>query len=75
MRDGINIDHSQRNVGDQSTQTGQGPSRTGTQICAYFLMIAEINHGNHLTLGPVLAIPTQTPHLNKNLTSHLMNHA
>ena len=43
MRDGRNTDHSQRNVNDQSTQTGQGLSQAGAQIRAYFLMIVEIS--------------------------------
>jgi hypothetical protein len=42
MRRGSNVDHSQRTVNDQSTQTGQGLSRAGAQIRAYFLTIAEI---------------------------------
>jgi hypothetical protein len=41
MRGGSNIDHSQRNVSDQSTQTGQGLSQTEAQIRVYFLTIAE----------------------------------
>ena len=41
MRGGSNIDHSQNNVGDQSTQTGQGSGQAEAQICAYFLMIVE----------------------------------
>jgi hypothetical protein len=40
MRGGSNIDHSQRNVNDQSTQTGQGSSQAEVQIRAYFLAIA-----------------------------------
>ena len=40
-RGGSNIDHSQRNVGDQSTQTGQGPSQEEAQIRVYSLTIAE----------------------------------
>jgi hypothetical protein len=43
MRGGNNIDHSQRNVIDQSTQTGQGSSEAEAQICAYFLTIVEIS--------------------------------
>ena len=42
MHGGINIDHSQRNVGHQSTQTGQGSSQTEAQIRAYFPTIADI---------------------------------
>jgi hypothetical protein len=38
---GSNIDHSQRNVSDQSIQTGQDLSQAEAEICAYFLMIAE----------------------------------
>jgi hypothetical protein len=41
MRGGSNIDHSQRNVSDQSTQTGHGSSQAEAQIRAYFLTIAE----------------------------------
>jgi hypothetical protein len=41
MRGGNNIDHSQRNVSDQSTQIGQGLSQTEAQIRAYCLTIAE----------------------------------
>jgi hypothetical protein len=41
MRGGSNIDQSQRNVNDQSTQTGQGSSQAEAQIRAYFLTIAE----------------------------------
>jgi hypothetical protein len=41
MRGGSNIDHSRRNVSDQSTQTGQGSSQAEAQIRAYFLTIAE----------------------------------
>jgi len=51
-----NIDHSQRNVGDQPTQTAQGSSQAEAQIRAYFLTIAETS-SNHLTLDPVIAIP------------------
>jgi hypothetical protein len=43
MRGGSNVDHSQSNVNDQSTQTGQGSSQAETQIRAYFLTIAEIS--------------------------------
>ncbi|KAI0286712.1 hypothetical protein BGY98DRAFT_8516 [Russula aff. rugulosa BPL654] len=32
IRDGRNTDHSQRNVNDQSTQTGQGSSQAGAHI-------------------------------------------
>ena len=37
------IDRSQRNVNDQSTQTGQGPGQADAdaEIRAYFLTIAE----------------------------------
>ena len=42
MRGGINIDHSQRNVSHQSTQTGQGSSQTEAKIRAYFPTIADI---------------------------------
>ena len=38
---GSNIDHSQRNVTDQSTQTGPGSGQAAAQIRAYFLTIAE----------------------------------
>jgi hypothetical protein len=38
MRGGSNIDHSQNNVGDQSTQTGQGSGQAEAQNRAYFLM-------------------------------------
>jgi hypothetical protein len=44
MCSGSNIDRSQPNFSDQSTQTGQGSSgssRAEAQICVYFLMIAE----------------------------------
>jgi hypothetical protein len=41
MRGGSNIDHSRRNVSDQSTQTGHGSSQAEAQIRAYFLTIAE----------------------------------
>ena len=41
MHGGSNIDHSQRNVSDQSTQTAQGSSQAEAQIRAYFLRIAE----------------------------------
>jgi hypothetical protein len=41
LRDGRNTDHSQRNVNDQSTQTGQGSSQAGAHIRAYFLTIVE----------------------------------
>ena len=41
MRGGSNIDHSQRNVSDQSTQTGQSLSQAEAQSCAYFLTISE----------------------------------
>jgi hypothetical protein len=43
MRGGSNVDHSQSNVNDQSTQTGQGSSLGEAPICAYFLTIAEIS--------------------------------
>jgi hypothetical protein len=78
MRSGSNIDHSQRNVSGQSTQTGQGSSRAEAQIRAYFLTISDIIGltdtksitANHLTLDPVLATQPQAPHLNKNLKNH-----
>jgi hypothetical protein len=34
-----NTDHSQRNVSDQSIQTGQGSGQADAQIRAYFLLI------------------------------------
>jgi hypothetical protein len=40
-RGGSNVEHAQRNVSDQSTQTGQGSSQAEAQIRAYFL----IDHG------------------------------
>jgi hypothetical protein len=43
MRSGNNIDHSQRNVSNQSTQTGQGSGQAEAQIRAYFLTIVEIS--------------------------------
>ena len=42
MRGESNIDHSQRNVSDQSTQTRQGSSPTEAQIRAYFLICRDI---------------------------------
>ena len=42
MRGGSNIERSQRDVSDQSTQTGQGSGQTEAQIRAYFLVIVEI---------------------------------
>ena len=41
MRGGSNINHSQRNVSDLSTQTGQVSSPAEAQIRAYLLTIAE----------------------------------
>jgi hypothetical protein len=41
MRDGSNIDHSQRNVSNQSTQTEQSVGQAEAQIRAYFLTISE----------------------------------
>jgi hypothetical protein len=77
MRGGSNINHSQRNVSDRSTQTGQGSGQPEAQICVYFLTIAETKSiaADHLTLDPVLATPPQTPHLNKDLKNHPKNHA
>jgi hypothetical protein len=43
MRDGSNTDHPQHNVGNQSTQAGQGSGQAEAQIRAYFLMIVEIS--------------------------------
>jgi hypothetical protein len=43
MRGGSNVDHSQRNVSDQSAQTGQGSGQADAQIRAYFLTIVEIS--------------------------------
>jgi hypothetical protein len=43
MRGGTNVDHSQRNVSNQATQTGQGSSSAEEQIRAYFLTIVEIS--------------------------------
>jgi hypothetical protein len=43
MRGGNNIDHSQGNVIDQSTQTGQGLSQAEPQIRVYFLTVVEIS--------------------------------
>jgi hypothetical protein len=40
---GNNIDHSQHNVSNQSTQTGQGSGQAEAQIRAYFLTIVEIS--------------------------------
>ncbi len=46
MRGRNNIDHSQRNVSDQSTQTGQGgSSQAKAQIRVYFFTRYKINHG------------------------------
>jgi hypothetical protein len=47
MRGGSNVEHAQRNVSDQSTQTGQGSRQAETQIRKYFLTIAETSlaHG------------------------------
>ena len=73
MGGGSNIDYSQRNVIDQSTQPGQGSSKAEEQIRAYFLIslvVTKSISANHLTLDPVLAIPHQAPHLNKNLKNH-----
>jgi hypothetical protein len=41
MRGGSNVEHSQRNVSDQPTQTGQGSSQAEAQFRTYFLTIAE----------------------------------
>ena len=43
MRGGSNIGHSQRNVSDQSTQTGQGLGQAEAQNRAYFLTIVEVS--------------------------------
>ena len=43
MRGRSDIDHSQHNVIDQSTQQGQSLSQAEAQIRAYFLTIAEIS--------------------------------
>jgi hypothetical protein len=43
MRSGNNIDHSQRNVSNRSTQTGQGPGQAEAQIRTYFLTMVEIS--------------------------------
>jgi hypothetical protein len=43
MRGGSNIDHSQRNVSNHSTQTGQGPGQAEAQIRTYFLTMVEIS--------------------------------
>jgi hypothetical protein len=40
---GNNIDHSQRNLSNQSTQTGQGSGQAEAQIRTYFLTIVEIS--------------------------------
>jgi hypothetical protein len=40
---GSNIDHSQRNVSDQLTETGQGSGQAEAQIREYFLTIVEIS--------------------------------
>jgi len=39
-RGGNNIDHPQRNIIDQSIQTGHGSTQANAQIRAYFLTIA-----------------------------------
>jgi hypothetical protein len=43
MRGGSNIEHSQHNVSDQSTQTGQGLGQAEAQNRAYFLTIVEVS--------------------------------
>jgi hypothetical protein len=43
MHGGRNTDHSQRDVSDQPTQTEQGLSQAGAQICAHFLTIVQIS--------------------------------
>jgi hypothetical protein len=78
MRCRSNTDHSQRNVSDQSTQTGQGSDQAAAQIRAYLLTIPETHWpdkyksitANYLALGPVLKTPLQTLHLNQNLKNH-----
>jgi hypothetical protein len=43
MRGGSNIERSQRNLSDQSTQTGQGSGQAEAQNRAYFLTIVEVS--------------------------------
>ena len=43
MRGGSNINHSRRNVSDQSTQTGQGSGQAEAQNRVYFLTIVEVS--------------------------------
>ena len=43
IRGGSNIEHSQHNVSDQSTQTGQGSGQAEAQNRAYFLTIVEVS--------------------------------
>ena len=43
IRGGSNIEHSQHNVSDQSTQTGQDSGQAEAQNRAYFLTIVEVS--------------------------------